>query len=215
MPKGGSGFMRAAGRAASSVLARRGGSWTVGDLQGAIEAVQRLYGNAYRSEKSVFLYDGHGRMIDTGSGFGRFADRAEALARQISRDVRLVDREAQRQYRDMQRWASRITASQQEREEFDRTSRGGMNFTGRGRGGGDASEVARQMAGLGLLSHDVAGMGNNVDIMNGINDAMNSVKSMIYRSVGPKEAQDFQSDIFMGILQGYPGVERGANRRRR
>lgn len=215
MPKGGSGFMRAAGRAANSVLASRGGSWTVANLQGAREEVQRLYGNAYRSNKNVFEYDGLGRIKGTGAGFGRFADRAEALAKQISRDVQLVDREAERQYRDMSRWASRISASAQEREEFERTSRGGMNFTGRGRGGGDASEAARQMAHLGLLSHEVAAMGNNVDVMNGINDAMNAVKSRIYRGVGAKEARDFESDILMGIMQGYPGVERGANRRRR
>ena len=90
-----------------------------------------------------------------------------------------------------------------------------MNFTGRGRSGGDASEAARQMAGLGLLSHEVAAMGNNVDVMNGINDAMNAVKSRIYRGVSAKDAQDFESDIFMGILKGYSGVERGAERRRR
>ena len=215
MPKGGSGFMRAAGRAANSVLARRGGSWTVANLQEAREEVQRLYGNAYRSVKGVFEYDGLGRVKGGGAGFGRFADRAEALAKQISRDVQIVDREAERQYRDMQRWASRISASQQEREEFERTSRGGMNFTGRGRSGGDASEAARQMAGLGLLSHEVAAMGNNVDVMNGINDAMNAVKSRIYRGVNAREAQDFESDIFMGILKGYSGVERGADRRRR
>ena len=211
MPKAGSGFMRAAGRAANSVLASRGGSWTVANLQGAREEVQRLYGNAYR----VFEYDGLGRVKGGGAGFGRFADRAEALAKQISGDVQIVDREAERQYRDMQRWASRITASAQEREEFERTSRGRMNFTGRGRSGGDASEAARQMAGLGLLPHEVAGMGNNVDVMNGINDAMNAVKGRIYRGVSAKEAQDFESDIFMGILNGYSGVERGAERRRR
>lgn len=215
MPKGGSGFMRAAGRAANSVLAARGGSWTVGNLQEAREEVQRLYGNAYRSTKGVFEYDSRGRIKGSGAGFGRFADRAEALAKQISRDVQLVDREAEKQYRDMQRWASRITASQQEQEEFERTSRGGMNFTGRGRSGGDASEAAQQMAHLGLLSHEVAAMGNNVDVMNGINDAMNAVKGRIYRGVSAKEAQDFESDIFMGILQGYQGVERGANKRRR
>lgn len=52
-------------------------------------------------------------------------------------------------------------------------------------------------------------------MMNGINDAMNAVKGRIYRGVSAKEAQDFESDIFMGILQGYQGVERGANKRRR
>lgn len=215
MPKAGSGFMRAAGRAASSVLAARGGSWTVADLQGAREEVQRLYGNAYRSNKSVFEYDGRGRMTGGGRGFDRFAERAEALAKQISRDVQLIDREAEKQYRDMQRWASRISASPQEREEFERTSRGGMNFTGRGRSGGDASEAARQMAQLGLISHDVAAMGNNVDVMNGINDAMNAVKGRIYTGVGRKESEDFTSDIFMGLLEGYKSVESGAMKRRR
>ena len=207
--------MRAAGRAASGILASRGGSWTVANLQEAREEVQRLYGNAYRSSRGVYERDSLGRVRDTGAGFGRFADRAEALAYELSRGVQLIDREAERNYRDMQRWASRISASPQEREEFERTSRGGMNFTGRGRSGGDASEAARQMAQLGLISHDVAAMGNNMDVMNAINDAMNATRSRIYRNVGRKESEDFVSDIFMGLLEGYKGVEGGALKRRR
>ena len=185
------------------------------NLQEAREEVQRLYGNAYRSSRGVYERDSLGRVRDTGAGFGRFADRAEALAYELSRGVQLIDREAERNYRDMQRWASRISASPQEREEFERTSRGGMNFTGRGRSGGDASEAARQMAQLGLISHDVAAMGNNVDVMNAINDAMNATRSRIYRNVGRKESEDFVSDIFMGLLEGYKGVEGGALKRRR
>ena len=37
----------------------------------------------------------------------------------------------------MQRWARRITASEQERKEFDRTYTGEKNFAGRGGSGGD------------------------------------------------------------------------------
>lgn len=213
MAKAGSGFRRAAGGVAVSATGGRGGNWTVGDLQGAREEVTRLYWNTYRRVGNVFEYDSRGTVTGSGAGFGRFAEQAEALANRLAGDVQRVDREAERQYRDMQRWASRISASAQEREEFERTSRGGMNFTGRGRSGGDASEAARQMAGLGLLSHEVAAMGNNVDVMNGINDAMNAVKSRIYTGMSAREQQDYVSDIFMGLLNGYSGVERGEDRR--
>ena len=121
MAKAGSGFSRASGAAAVSALGGRGGRWTVADLQGAREEVKRLYWNAYRRVGDVYHLDSRGNILDTWTGFGRFADQAEALAYKLAGDVRHVDRDAERQYRDMQRWASRITASEQERKEFDRT----------------------------------------------------------------------------------------------
>ena len=193
----------------------RGGSWAVWNMREAKEEVTRLYWNAYRRVGDVYHLDSRGNMLDTGTGFGKFADQAEALANKLAGDVQHVDREAERQYRDMQRWARRITASEQERKEFDLTYRGEKNFVGRGGSGGDASEAARQMAGLGLIPHEIASMGNNVDVMNAINDAMNSVKSRIYTRMSPREQQDYVSDIFMGLMEGYKGVESGENRRRR
>ena len=214
MAKAGSGFRRAAGAVAVSATGGRGGRWTVADLQGAREDVTRLYWNAYRRVGDVFERDSSGRVTDVGRGFDKFSDQAEALAYKLAGDVRHVDREAERQYRDMQRWASRITASEQERKEFDRTYIGEKNFAGRGGSGGDASEAARQMAHLGLIPHEIAAMGNNVDVMNAINDAMNSVKSRIYTGMSVRERQDYVGDIFMGLLEGYKGVESGENRRR-
>lgn len=214
MAKAGSGFGRAAGAAAVSALGGRGGRWTVADLQGAREEVTRLYWNAYRRVGDVFERDSNGKITGAGPGFGKLMDQAEALANKLAGDVQHVDRDAQSMYRDMQRWASRITASEQERKEFDRTYTGEKNFAGRGGSGGDASEAARQMAGLGLIPHEIAAMGNNVDVMNAINDAMNSVKSMIYTRMSPREQQDYVSDIFMGLMEGYKGVESGENRRR-
>ena len=214
MAKAGSGFRRATGAAAVSATGGRGGRWTVAGLQGAREEVKRLYWNAYRRVGDVYERDSRGKITDIGKGFGRFMEQAEALANRLSRDVQHVDREAERQYRDMQRWASRISASEQERKEFDRTYTGEKNFAGRSGRGGDASEAARQMAHLGLISHEIAAMGNNVDVMNAINDAMNSVKSRIYTRMSAREQQDYVSDIFMGLLEGYKGVESGENRRR-
>ena len=215
MAKAGSGFRRVSGAATVSATGGRGGDWTVWNMREAQEDVTRLYWNAYRRVGDVFERDSRGRVTDVGRGFDRFSDQAEALAYKLAGDVRHVDREAERQYRDMQRWASRITASEQERKEFDRTYTGEKNFAGRGGSGGDASEAARQMAHLGLISHEIAAMGNNVDVMNAINDAMNSVKSRIYTRMSAREQQDYVSDIFMGLLEGYKGVERGENRRRR
>ena len=215
MAKAGSGFRRAAGAAAVSALGGRGGRWTVADLQGAREDVTRLYWNAYRRVGDVFERDSSGKITGAGPGFDKLMNQAEALANKLAGEVRHVDRDAESMYRDMQRWASRITASEQERKEFDRTYTGEKNFAGRGGSGGDASEAARQMAGLGLIPHDIASMGNNVDVMNAINDAMNGIKALIYTRMSPREQQDYVSDIFTGIMEGYKGVESGENRRRR
>ena len=215
MAKAGSGFRRAAGAATVSATGGRGGNWTVGDLQGAKEEVTRLYWNAYRRVGDVFERDSSGKITGAGPGFDKLMNQAEALANKLAGDVRHVDRDAESMYRDMQRWASRITASEQERKEFDRTYTGEKNFAGRGGSGGDASEAAQQMAALGLIPHEIAAMGNNVDVMNGINDAMNAVKGMIYTRMSPREQQDYVSDIFEGLMKGYKGVESGENRRRR
>ena len=214
MAKAGSGFRRASGAATVSATGGSGGNWTVWNMREAQEDVTRLYWNAHRRVGDVYERDSRGRVTDVGRGFDRFMEQAEALAYKLAGDVRHVDREAERQYRDMKRWASRITASEQERKEFDRTYRGEKSFACRGGSGGDASEAARQMAHLGLIPHEIAAMGNNVDVMNAINDAMNSVKSRIYTGMSAREQQDYVSDIFMGLLEGYKGVESGENRRR-
>lgn len=214
MAKAGSGFMRASGAATVNATGGRGGNWTVWNMREAQEDVTRLYWNAHRRVGDVYERDSRGRVTDVGRGFDRFSEQAEALAYKLAGDVRHVDREAERQYLDMQRWARRITASEQERKEFDRTYTGEKNFAGRGGSGGDASEAARQMAHLGLIPHEIAAMGNNVDVMNAINDAMNSVKSRIYTGMSTREQQDYVGDIFIGLLEGYKGVESGENRRR-
>ena len=220
MPKGGSGFMRAAGRAAKAIFGggRAGRDWSLYNVREGMEKVQQLYQNAYRSKNQVFDVDSRGRIRGAGKGFDRFADRAEKLAKELSRDVRIIDRDAERQYNEMRRWASSIRASDAERREFEDTYRGDKLLAGRGnRYSGDASEVARQMAGQGLLSHDVTGMGN-VDAMNAINDALNAVRSRISTPVsahGKGAAADFEGDIFMGLMERYQGVVNSAMRRRK
>ena len=214
MAKAGSGFGRAAGAAAVSALGGRGGRWTVADLQGAREEVKRLYWNAYRRVGDVFERDSNGKITGAGPGFGKLMDQAEALANRLSRDVQHVDREAERQYRDMQRWASGISASEKDRREFDMTHTGDKNFAGRSGSGSSVVDAARQMADKGLIPHEIAGIGNPVNMMNAINDAMNAVKSRIYSGMSASEQQDYVSDIFLGLLEGYKGVESGEIRRR-
>ena len=214
MAKAGSGFRRASGAATVSATGGRGGDWTVWNMREAQEDVTRLYWNAHRRVGDVFERDSRGSVTDVGRGFGRFSDQAEALAYKLAGDVRHVDREAERQYRDMQRWASRITASEKDRREFDMTHTGDKNFAGRSSSGSSVVDAARQMADKGLIPHEIAGIGNPVNMMNAINDAMNAVKSQIYTRMSAREQQDYVSDIFMGLLEGYKGVERGENRRR-
>lgn len=218
MPKGGSGFMRAAGNAARAIFGPQSGrDWSLFNVREGVEAVQGLYGRTYRNGDVVYTYNGRGELKDIGGkNFDRFANRAEALAKELAKDVRVIDRQAEKEYRDMQRWARTIRASAEERREYDMTYRGNREVTGRGgRTGGDASEVARQMAGLGLISPGVASLGNNVDVMNAINDAMNDAKGRISTTVSSAARGDFEAEIFEGLVSRYEGVVKGANRRRR
>lgn len=214
MAKAGSGFRRAAGAAAVGATGGRGGSWTVWNMREAKEEVTRLYWNANRRVGGVFERDSRGKITGIGKGFDRFSEQAEALANRLSRDVQHVDREAERQYRDMQRWASRISASEKDRREFDMTHTGDKNFAGRSGSGSDVVDAARQMADKGLIPREIAGIGNPVNMMNAINDAMNAVKSRIYTGMSAREQQEYVGDIFQGLLEGYKGVESGEIRRR-
>jgi len=216
MAKAGSGFRRAAGAVTVSATGGRGGKWTVWNMREAKEEVTRLYWNAYRRVGNVFERDSKGNLTgENGPGYDRFMDQAEKLAYKLAGDVQHVDREAEQKYRDMQRWASRITASEKDRREFDITHTGDKNFAGRSASGNSVTDAARQMAQRGLIPHEIAEIGNPVNMMNAINDAMNAVKSEIYRGMSAREQQDYVSDIFTGILYGYAGVESGENRRRR
>lgn len=216
MAKAGSGFRRAAGAVTVSATGGRGGKWTVWNMREAKEEVTRLYWNAYRRVGNVFERDSKGNLTgETGPGYDKLMNQAEKLANKLAGDVRHVDREAERQYRDMQRFASRITASEQDRREFDMTHTGDKNFAGRSSSGNSVVDAARQMAHKGLIPHEIAEIGNQVNMMNAINDAMNAVKERIYTGMSPREQQDYVTDIFTGILYGYAGVESGENRRRR
>ena len=220
MPKAGSGFKRAAGSAARSIFGSSGSrDWMLGDVEAGVARVQKLYSDAYRSVNDVYAYDRRGRISDTLKGFDRFAERAEALAKELAKDVVLVDRQAESEYRELRRWAGKIRASAQERKEFERTFFGEKQLAGRGgKYSGDASETAREMAHRGLIPHEVAAMGNNVDIMNAINNAVNAAKQRILTPVttyGKGASGDFESDIFMGLLERYAGVDKGAAKRRK
>lgn len=216
MAKAGSGFRRAAGAATVSATGGRGGSWTVWNMREAKEEVTRLYWNANRRVGDVYERDSKGNLTgETGPGYEKFMNQAEKLANKLAGDVRHVNRDAESMYRDMQRWASRITASEKDRREFDMTHTGDKNFAGRSASGSSVADAARQMANKGLIPHEIAEIGNPVNMMNAINDAMNAVKERIYTRMSPREQQDYVSDIFTGILYGYAGVEKGENRRRR
>ena len=219
MPKGGSGFLRAAGSAAKATLGRGGSSgWALVNQGRGVKAIQSLYAQTYRNDDVVFQFDSRGRVSDINIS-DRFVTRAERLSEQLAREVRIRDAEADREYRELRSWARRIKTTEAERREFKDTYQRESHLSMRpGRNAGDAAEVARQMAGLGLISHDIPAMHNNVDILTAINDAVNSAKGRIWSDIGQHgagAAADFQADIFEGITSRYAGVVRDAMKRRR
>ena len=214
MPKGGSGFMRAAGNVARAIGS--GGDWTLYNQREAIQGVQSLYGKTYRNNDVSFTYDGRGRLKEIGGkNFDRFAVRAEALAKQLAKDVRVIDRDAERQYREMQRYVGKIRTTEAERREFRDYYQGESHLNpGASRSGGDASEAARQMRDRGLFTADTQNMGN-VDILVAIHREMNAVKGRIYSSVPASQRDVFEADIFEGLTSRYEGVVKSAAKRRR
>jgi len=216
MPKGGSGFMRAAGNAARAIFGGSGSrDWTLDNVREGVEAVQGLYGRTYRNGDVTYQYDGRGRLKDLQVS-DRFINRAEALAKQLAGDVRVIDREAERQYLEMQRYVGRMRVSAAERREFQNYYQGEshINVGVDRRTGASIGHTVEQLRDRGLFTGDTKNM-SNVDILVQIHNAMNSVKSRIFSSVPANQRDVFEGDIFEGLTSRYEGVVKGANRRRR
>lgn len=217
MPKGGSGFKRAAGNAAKSIFGGRGGGrdWSLYNVREGVEAVQGLYGRTYRNGDVTFEYNGRGQLQNIGGkNFDRFSDRALEVAQNLAKDVRIIDREAERQYNSMMRYVGKMYTTPEERREFRNYYQGESHINvGAKRSGGDAATTARQMADKGLFTGDMSG--GNVDILVAIHKEMNAVKSRISTPIPAGQREDFAADIFEGLMSRYEGVVKNAARRRR
>lgn len=216
MPKAGSGFRRAAGNAARAIFGGSGSrDWTLYNVREGVEAVQGLYARTYRNGDVTYQYDGRGRLKDLQFS-DRFIGRAEALAKQLAGDVRVIDREAERQYRDMQRFVGKMRVSAAERREFQNYYQGEshINVGVDRRTGASIGHTVEQLRERGLFTEDTRNM-SNVDILVQIHNTMNAVKSRIYSSVPANQRDVFEGDIFEGLTSRYEGVVKGANRRRR
>ena len=216
MPKAGSGFRRAAGNAARAIFGRGGSrDWTLGNVREGVEAVQGLYSRTYRNGDVTYQYDGRGQLKDLQVS-DRFINRAEALAKQLAGDVRVIDREAERQYLEMQRFVGKMRVSAAERREFQNYYQGEshINVGVDRRTGASIGHTVEQLRERGLFTGDTKNM-SNVDILVQIHNTMNAVKNRIYSSVPANQRDVFEGDIFEGLTSRYEGVVKGANRRRR
>lgn len=216
MPKAGSGFKRAAGNAARAIFGGSGSrDWTLYNVREGVEAVQGLYGRTYRNGDVTYQYNGRGQLKDLQVS-DRFINRAEALAKQLAGDVRVIDREAERQYRDMQRFVGKMRVSAAERREFQNYYQGEshINVGVDRRTGASIGHTVEQLRERGLFTGDTKNM-SNVDILVQIHNTMNAVKNRIYSSVPANQRDVFEGDIFEGLTSRYEGVVKGANRRRR
>ena len=218
MPKAGSGFMKAAGNAAKAIFGRGGSrDWTLYNMREGVEAVQGLYSKTYRNSDVVYQYDSRGRLQDIGGrNFGRFQDRAEALGRQLANDVRVIDREAQRQYGEMMRFVGKMRVSPEEQREFrdyyQRESH--INVGVDRKTGASIGHTVEQLRQRGLFTEDTTNM-SNVGILVKIHDALNDMKGRIYSSVPANQRDVFVDAITEGLTSRYEGVVKGAIRRRR
>ena len=217
MPKAGSGFMRQAGNAGSAILQGRGSGFIVPDRRSA-QDVAAFYARTYRNNDVTFEYDRAGRVRDINVS-ERFVERAEKLAGKLAREAVIRDTEAEREYNSLRSWVRRIRTSDAERREFNATYQRESHLNARpAKSMGDASEVAAQMAQKGLISHDIPRLGNNVDILTALHDAVNSAKSRMHTPttmLGSGAVGDIQAEIFEGLTSRYEGVYKGAQKRRR
>lgn len=218
MPKGGSGFKRAAGNAAKAIFGPRSGrDWSLFNVREGVEAVQTLYGRTYRNNDVLYQYNGRGQLTNIGGkNFDRFAARAEALAKQLAGDVRVIDREAERQYKEMQGFVGKMRVSAQERREFQQYYQGEshINVGVDRRTGATIGHTVEQLRDRGLFTGDTKNM-SNVDILVQIHNALNAVKGRISGTVPASQRDVFEAEIFDGLTSRYEGVVKGANRRRR
>jgi len=219
MPKGGSGFMRAAGRAASRALGS-GSNVALVNRGRSIREIQDVYAHAYRNGMGI-RFDRAGNIAEiTGPSraFDRFADQAEAAAKRISGTVTQLDREASARYETLRDAVRNIRTSEAEMREFRATYQGERHTKLKvGKEYDDASNTARSMIQRGLVSEsEVFRNGaNNVDVLAALHDAVNAAKAARYGPIGESDRQAFEADLFDSITSGYGGVYRGAMRRRK
>ena len=219
MPKAGSGFMRAAGRAASRALGS-GSNVALVNRGRSIREIQDVYAHAYRNGMGI-RFDREGNIAEiTGPyrAFDRFAEQAEAAAKQISGRFTQLNREASAKYETLRDAVRNIRTSEAEMREFRATYQGERHTKlNVGSQYDDASNTARTMIKQGLVSEgEVFRKGaNNVTVLAALNDAVNAAKAARYGPVGESDRKAFEADLVDAITQGYGGVYRGAMRRRK
>lgn len=216
MPKGGSGFMGAAGRGAAHVQRGESAVWRMSDPNRYTKEITDLFRKTYRSGV-VMVRDSRGKMKDFGGSdkaIERFSLRAMELADRMAKDVQVYDPTAAREYAQLrQQWGQRVYVNSREMEEIRNGIRHGdsMLINPRGTRGwhSDASAHAEEVGWRG-------GGNTNTDILLRANRAMNQARSNIWRSARSYGAEgDYSSEIYRRLMDRYERAERAAWRRRK
>lgn len=216
MPKGGSGFMRAAGRAAAAIQRGSAGSWRLDNPGDYTQEITTLYRQMYRTGMRI-VRDSSGRFKDyasTDRQLDRTTERLQNLANRISQHVQEYNETAAREYSQMRRtWSDNpVRTNAEEMREVRAGIRSGDTMLVNPRGGRNASDAATRAAETGWNATGLS----NADILLEANRQMNATRRQIWTNAGNNgNAEQYSGDIFNDLLGRYERAERGAWGRRR
>lgn len=217
MPKGGSGFLAGAGRAAGNLL-KHGAvgsffTWRMGpgaDVMELQEEMVDLFQKMYR--RLNLVKDSRGKVLSIegpNSAMKELGARVNALSRKMADNLEVYDEDAAREYSNLRSEAGRMRMNSAMRREISDSLRNGDKMLIRGgRYASDAGGAANE----GRYSTD---QWNNTNIAREINESMNAAKRNIWRTPSKEERKAYRGDMAGAILDRYARVERAAQRRRR
>lgn len=214
MPKGGSGFLRGAGRAASTIQRGASREWRLANPGDYTKEITDLFKSMYRTGV-VGVRNSRGELKEWGgseAAFDRAMERINDLANRMAGNVQVYNREAAQTYSLLrQTWGSAVRVNAREMEEFRRGMQAGDRMLINPRGGRTASDAENLAREGGYAS----GRGN-VDTLLMANRQLNATRNAIWQNASKTGSTGrYSGEIADQLWKRYEKTERAAWRRRK
>ena len=216
MPKGGSGFLSGAGKAAEAIQRGVSRGWRLANPGDYTKEIKDLFNSMYRSGV-VMVRDSRGRMKEIGgsdAAIDRAMDRIQNLADRMAKNVQVYSQEMADYYNGQrQAWGKPVYVNAREMAEFKNGMQAGDRMLINPRGiRGIHSDAANRAVETGWRD----GGNNNVDILLHANRTMNATRSKIWQNASKSgQTEAYASEIYNNIWSRYDKTERAAWRRRK
>ena len=212
MAKAGSGFMRAAARAANSLQGGTG-SWRLGNPGDYTKEIVDVYSKTYRNRHGIH-FDRNARGEITQKHVSRTAlMNIKNVADKIARDVQVKNEEMANEYSRMRSvWGKPVKVNSADMREIRNGMQSGDTMLINPRGGRNASDALTRAQDAGWQT----GQTTNPGVLLEANRIMNATRRAIWQSAEKAgKLEEMSAEIFTGLLKGYASAERAGYRGRR